>query len=147
MSQVPPPMTVPPVGYQTPGPNKPNTLAVMALVLGIGSFFLCFVPIYAGPVGLGLLGAIGAIILGYMARQKIARGEQSGGGMATAGMVLGIVNIILQIVLILIALIFGAALLGFGNRMIQEAERQQQIEQQQQTDGVESTDAPPATQP
>lgn len=142
MSQVPPPAGPPPVGYQAPGAAKPNTLAVVALVLGIASFFLCFVPLYLGPIGPGLLGAIGAIVVGYMSRQKIARDEQSGAGMAMAGIILGLVNIVLQVVLIVIAIIFGAAILGFGNRMIQEAEQQQQ---QQQIDETDATEPPAPT--
>ncbi|HEV2295869.1 MAG TPA: hypothetical protein VGR35_18630 [Tepidisphaeraceae bacterium] len=58
MSQVPPPMGAPPVGYQTPGPNRPQGLAIGALVCGILSLVLVCIWFLAVPLG------IVAIILG-----------------------------------------------------------------------------------
>jgi len=142
MSQVPPPMSAPPMGYQTPPPGKPNMMALIAMILGIASFVLCWIPL--GPVSLGLFLAIGAIVVAFLARKKIAAGEQTGSSMATAGLILGGVNILIQIILIILAVVFGTALMGWGNRMIKEAERQQQQQQIEQTDtGVQTTD--PAT--
>ena len=122
MSQVPPPA----VGYQTPPPGagKPQTLALVSLILGIISFLTCWIGI--GPISVGLLAAIGAIVVGMMAKGAIKRGEQTGNGMATAGIILGAVHIVLWLVLTVLALVFGVALLKFGEKMAEEAERQQQ---------------------
>lgn len=70
-------------------------MAIAALILGIvgliGSFwmgliseFFCFVPIFL---------TVAAIVLG-----AIGRGEQSKRGMATAGMVLGIVGVVFAVI-------------------------------------------------
>jgi len=86
-------------------PNKParpaqrtSGWAVAALVLGIGAF--TFLPV---------LGAILAIIFAGIAKGSIKRGkgEIKGGGMATAGLVLGIIGIIVPIVLAAVAVPIG----------------------------------------
>jgi hypothetical protein len=70
--------------------SRTNGLAIAGLVCGIvGLFFLSFV---LGPL---------AIIFGALAlRQKTANG---GAGMAKAGLVLGIIDVILFIVMIVVA--------------------------------------------
>jgi hypothetical protein len=122
MSQVPPPAA----GYPTPPPagvGKPQGLALTSLILGIASFVLCFIPI--GPVPLGLFSAIAAIVVGFMARKAIARGEQGGEGLAKAGIILGFVNLALSILMIILVSA-GLGLLWFlGNKAAEEAERQQ----------------------
>ena len=122
MSQVPPPT----VGYQTPPPDagKPQTLALVSMILGIVSFLTCWIGI--GPISVGVLAAIGAIVVGLMARGAIKRGEQTGSGMAMAGMILGGVHLLLWLLLTILATVFGIALLRFGQAMQEEAERQQQ---------------------
>jgi hypothetical protein len=91
-----------PVGAETPfqppvagadGANK--SLAVASLVLGLLSFFC-----------LSLLGAIPAIILGFMQKSRIKANpsEYGGGGFATAGIVLGgLYLVVFVIVMILYA--------------------------------------------
>lgn len=81
------------------GQNK--TLAIVSLVLGIASF-IC---------ALSFIGAIPAVITGYMQKGKIKSNpaEYGGGGLATIGMILGVINIILSIIVII-----GYALLIFG---------------------------------
>jgi hypothetical protein len=71
------------VGPITPS-TRTSTLATIALVLGVISWFL--VPFIA---------AIGAIILGHMARTEIRRsaGQVSGDGLALAGLILGYLNV------------------------------------------------------
>ena len=125
MSQVPPSATPPPtMGYQPPpGAGKPQTLALVSLILGIVSFLTCWIGI--GPISIGLLVAIGAIVVGMMAKGAIKRGEQTGNGMATAGIILGAVHIVLWLLLTILALVFGVAILKFGQKMAEEAERQQ----------------------
>src|SRR5262245_62940783 len=68
-------------GYQT-GP-KTNGLAIASLVLGIAQIFVCIV------------GAILALVFGYIARRQIdeSGGTQGGRGMASAGMLLGWIGI------------------------------------------------------
>ena len=59
-----------------PGTNKK---AIWSLVLGIVGLVCC-----------GFLAGIPAIILGNMAKKEIATSGEGGGGMATAGLVLGV---------------------------------------------------------
>ena len=93
--------------------GKTNQLAIISLVAAIGSFFAHIIP------GLGgFTVAIVAIVTGYMARRQIKETGESGMGLATAGMVIGIVHLAL-IVLVVIGIIFaifvcGIALFGFG---------------------------------
>lgn len=97
----------PPQG--APGANLPKGMAVAALVLGIAAILLCWVPV-ANIVAF-VLGAI-AIVLGFMARSRAARGIAAGGGMGLAGGVLGIVAVVLSIV---ISLCFVAAVRILGD--------------------------------
>jgi hypothetical protein len=82
--------------YIAPGQHGPgasayavtSNSAVFALILGIASF-----------VGLSILGAIPAIILGRNARQEIqaSGGRITGDGMAQAGIILGWINVGLSV--------------------------------------------------
>ncbi|HEX8369549.1 MAG TPA: DUF4190 domain-containing protein [Pyrinomonadaceae bacterium] len=84
--------------FQPPPANagQNNTLAVVSLVLGVLSF-LC----------LGPLGAIPAIITGYMQRNNIKNNpsEYGGGGMAMAGMILGGIYLVITLIFIVIWLL------------------------------------------
>ena len=78
-----------PGGYgQAPAQNSP--LAIVSLVLGIVGLLCC---------GLFLF-SIGALITGFLARKQIgeSQGRLKGAGMATAGLILGAVAIVLGIV-------------------------------------------------
>src|SRR5579864_9802232 len=91
--QVVPSTTVPhgPLGpIYTPAANKTNSLAIISLVAGIGSFFAHIVP----GVG-GFTVALVAVVTGYMARQQIRASGEQGMGLATAGMVIGIIHLAL----------------------------------------------------
>jgi hypothetical protein len=72
--------------YQTPPAAPTSNLALASLILGILSWI--FLPI---------LGSIGAVITGHMAKNEIksSMGALAGDGMATAGLVLGYANIAL----------------------------------------------------
>lgn len=74
--------------------------AIWSLILGIGSFFLC-----------GIFMGIPAIILGNNAKKKISQsgGQYGGEGMATAGIVLGWIQVGLAAVGIIILLAIVAA--------------------------------------
>ncbi len=78
-----------PGGYgQAPAQTSP--LAIVSLVLGIVGFLCC---------GLFLF-SIGALVTGFLARKQIgeSQGRLKGGGMATAGLILGAVAIVLGII-------------------------------------------------
>ena len=77
-------------------------MAIVSLVLGIISW-----------VALPLLGAIGAIITGHMARREIKQsfGSQSGDTLALVGLILGYLNLVVSCMLPL--LIIGGVI-GVG---------------------------------
>ena len=78
---------------QQPLVQRTNPWAVAALVCGIVQF--CIPP-----------GAILAIVFGHIARREIRRTGENGRGMATAGLILGYVGLVLGIALVI-------AFLGF----------------------------------
>ena len=94
-----------PGGYGQPGGGygaayPKNSLAVWSLVLGIVSFV----------IGCGLLTGIPAVIVGNNAKKAVARGEANNGGMATAGIILGWIAIVLSVLsVILIAVLWSNA--------------------------------------
>lgn len=79
-------------------------MAIASLVLGICAIVFSFLP------GLGFLGLVLAIIglvLGVLGRKR----EPERSGMATAGMVLSIIALVLFVIVVLIVgLLIGAAL-------------------------------------
>lgn len=80
-------------GYAAP---RTDGLAIASLIVGILSLLCCGVIL--GPV---------AAIMGFIARNRIAQsgGAVGGGGLAMAGLILGVVGFLLWIVI----LIFNAA--------------------------------------
>ena len=90
----------PQYGY-TPPPPK-NDLAVWSLVTGILSYVMC-------PILLG----VAAIITGTMGRKAADEGLADNRGMATAGVILGWVNIALSVLgIVLFFVLLGAGLLA-----------------------------------
>lgn len=86
----PPPM---PYGDYYPGPPTVmrNGLGIAALITGIlGLFGSC-------SVVFGVLLGIVAIIFGLVGRGRVKRGEANNGGMATAGIILGVLAIVVSI--------------------------------------------------
>lgn len=72
--------------------HRSSTLAVTSLVLSL-----------LGLVVFGLF-AIAGVVVGHMARARIKRGEASGNGLATAGLVIGYIAIAINaLVLVLLA--------------------------------------------
>jgi hypothetical protein len=73
-------------GYAAP---KTNQKALWSMILGIVGIVCC-----------GFVTGIPALILGNMAKKEIAAsgGAETGGGMATAGVVLGIISIVLGLI-------------------------------------------------
>ncbi len=76
-----------PGGYGQPQQTSP--LAIVSLVLGIVGFLCCTFFVLG----------IGAVVTGFLARKQIAesQGRLKGQGMATAGLVLGAVGIVLAV--------------------------------------------------
>jgi hypothetical protein len=110
------PVTTGPI--YTANPSQTNSLAVVSLVAGIGSFFAHIIP----GIG-GLTVAIVAVVTGYMARNQIKQTGEQGYGMATAGMVIGIIHlallafVVIALIAVLIAIfVFGIALFGISSR-------------------------------
>ena len=90
----------PPYGY-TASPPK-NDLAVWSLITGILSYVMC-------PILLG----VAAIITGTMGRRAADEGLADNRGMATAGVILGWVNIGLSVLgIVLFLFLLGAGLLA-----------------------------------
>lgn len=85
--QVPPPPPPPP--SLGPMPARTNGQAITALVCGIAGL-MCFIP------------AILGIVFGFIAKKKIraSAGTERGDGMATAGIVLGGLGIVVSIILV-----------------------------------------------
>ena len=101
-------MSDPNISRQQPYYGKQtSSLAVVSLVLGIASYFI--VP---------LLGAIGAIITGNLARKEIRQnpGTLTGEGMARWGMILGWIHIALSVfsICFALAIVALALLTAFG---------------------------------
>lgn len=101
-------------GYQQPGygggpPTSPkNGLGIAALIFGILALLTCWLPV-VGFV-LGLL----AIILGVLGRGRAKRGQATNQGSATAGLVLGILSLIVNVLITGALLFFGFAFINLG---------------------------------
>jgi hypothetical protein len=90
----PPPPPQPYAGYAPPPQAPKNGLGVAALVIAIFALVLCW-----SVVG-GLILGVCAMIIGFVARGRVKRGEATNGGVATAGIVLGLLAIIVSLVFI-----------------------------------------------
>ena len=87
-----------PPGYPPPGapggygqaPPQTSPLAIVSLVLGIVGFLCCTFFVLS----------IGAVVTGFMARKQIeeSQGRLKGSGMATAGLILGAVGVVVGVV-------------------------------------------------
>jgi uncharacterized protein DUF4190 len=101
------------MSYTPAAGTQTNSLAVISLVAGIGSFFAHVIP----GIG-GFTVALVAVVTGFMARNQIKRTGEQGMGYATAGIVIGFIHLGLLIVgvFLLLFLIFvvGITLFGIG---------------------------------
>jgi hypothetical protein len=92
-----------PASYSADRPT--NSLAIVSLVAGLASYVV--VPV---------IGAVVAIITGHMARGQIRRTEESGSGLALAGLILGYVHLLLVLIVVAIVVILtivaGVAIFG-----------------------------------
>ncbi len=85
-----------------PSSGGGNGAAVAALIIGILSFLVAFIP-YIGLAG--VLGGIAALILGIVGRKK-AKQVNNGAGMAMAGIITGVLGIIIGIASTVIVTVF-----------------------------------------
>lgn len=90
----PPPPPQPYSGYAPPPIGPRNGLGIAALVVAIVGLVFCWTVV--GGVILG----VAAVILGFVARGRVKRGEATNGGVAIAGIVLGFLAIIVSLVFI-----------------------------------------------
>ncbi|MGV0812696.1 DUF4190 domain-containing protein [Mycolicibacterium boenickei] len=90
-------------GYpMQPGPRGPaNGLGIAALIVAVIGLVLVW-----SVVG-GLMFGITAVILGFLARGRVQRGEATNGGVAMSGIVLGAIACVLSLVFVGIWLYFG----------------------------------------
>jgi len=92
---------------QQPYSSSPptNTLAIVSLVSAILCWFL-----------FPIVGALVAIVTGHMARNEISKsmGAQSGDGLALAGLIVGYLNLAINCIGILIAILFFGGMFGLG---------------------------------
>jgi hypothetical protein len=99
-------------------------MAITSLIVGILTWtmgFLVACPIIAVTYGIGglvclpvlLVGWLVAIFTGNSARQQIraSRGQQTGDGLAIAGVVMGLLGVVLIIVILVLVIL---SLLGLG---------------------------------
>ena len=90
----PPPPPQPYSGFTPPPIGPRNGLGVAALVIAIIGLVFCWTVV--GGVILGLC----AVIIGFVARGRVTRGEATNGGVAIAGIVLGFLAIIVSLIFI-----------------------------------------------
>ncbi|MFT5860853.1 MAG: hypothetical protein ACI865_002969 [Flavobacteriaceae bacterium] len=85
--------------------TKKNGAATAALVLGIVSLALCWIPYLAIPCG------IVAIILAVVAKNKIKADPDlaSSSGAATGGLITGIIGTLIATILLVLAIMFVSA--------------------------------------
>ena len=119
MSEQPP---IYPSAPQAPAQGG-SGMAIAALVLSIVSLVLFCIWFVSIPC------AIVAIVLGIVARGKAGRGEASGKGMATAGMVIGIITIALVVILVITGGWAKKFAPEFQKAMEQEIKKQEQMNQ------------------
>ncbi len=93
----PPPQYGAPMPGAVPGTNKK---AIWSLVLGIVGLICC-----------GFIAGIPAIILANMAKKEIATTGEGGSGMATAGLVLGVIAIVWGVIYLILV---GTGSIDFG---------------------------------
>lgn len=87
----------------TPHAPQTSTKALLSLISGILGWTL-----------LPVLGSLGAIVLGHMARADIRRsaGQQVGDGFAIAGLVLGWLSVIVWLLGVILAVVFFGGLVA-----------------------------------
>ena len=97
-------------GYSRPGAQT-NSLAVISLVTGVGSFLGHIVPFIGG----GTLALI-AIVTGFMARGQIKQTGEQGRWMANVGIIIGVIHLaglfLVLLFFLFVVFVLGIALFG-----------------------------------
>lgn len=89
------------LGYGAPMRRARNGFGIAALILGLLALVLSWTII--GGIVLGLL----ALIFGLLGRARVKRGEATNGGLSVAGIVLGIIGLLIAIGIV----VFGVSIL------------------------------------
>ena len=89
--------------YGGAGNSDDKIMAIISMVLGILSIVLVCFTAGAWEI-IGLLCAVAAIVLSVLSKKKIGKN-----GMATAGLVCGIVSIALYVLMIILVVVIGVA--------------------------------------
>lgn len=111
--------------YDSQGGQRSQTVPAAALGTGIGSYVMCCGGFVFPPLVLvSPLLAIAAIVLGVKGRRDVKQGTATGGGMATAGLILGISAVVLSVVLI----IAGVVLFNQFGECLEFANNQGELE-------------------
>ena len=92
----PPPPPQPYAGYTPPPTGPKNGLGIAALVVAIIALVFCWTVV--GGIILG----VAAVVLGFVGRSRVKRGEATNGGVAIAGIVLGFLALIASLAFIAI---------------------------------------------
>ncbi|MBS4729620.1 DUF4190 domain-containing protein [Mycobacterium sp. SM1] len=92
----PPPPWQPYPGYSPPPATPKNGLGIASLVIAIVALMLVW-----SVLGGVLVGATAAVI-GLVARRRVTRGEATNGGVAVAGVVLGVLAIVVGLIFVAI---------------------------------------------
>ncbi|MCA1823324.1 MAG: DUF4190 domain-containing protein [Mycobacteriales bacterium] len=90
----PTPYGFPPAHYQAS--SRTNGLAIASMVLGI--------------LWIWWIGSVLALVFGYIAKRQIAERREAGGGMATAGIVLGWIGVGTLLLAIIAGVMAGASI-------------------------------------
>lgn len=86
--------------YGAPLAGRSNGFGVAALVLGVLSLFGVF------TVVLGVLFGVLAVVFGLLGRRRAKRGEADNGGMALAGIISGILALLLSVGIVVAVIVF-----------------------------------------
>ena len=96
-------------GAQPPSGGGTDGFAIAALIFGILSLLVSWIPF----VGLlGLFGGLIALVLGFVGRSRIKRRGGSGGGAAIAGIITGILAILVSLAVTIGTLFFFRSVEG-----------------------------------
>lgn len=106
-------------GYPAGQPSRTNGLAIAALVVGIISLLLSFIPFVNIAA---ILGGIAALVLGFLGLRKAKEGTVGGRGMSITGLVLGVVSVLISIAVLVATVVALNNLPGELGEVIEEAE-------------------------
>ena len=86
-------------GYGQPPAQPNNTLGLIAMITGIVGIVLAICCSF-----LGVIVGAAAVVLGFLGRKKVQEGQANNDGQAKAGLICGIVAVVLGIVMIILSL-------------------------------------------